>query len=78
HIRVHSSLLAPWYSNPDHIFPSRSLPKPGPAEHDALGPRYVFERIVKHSTKKNGKTRYFVKWEGWGDEDNTWEPAENI
>lgn len=39
----------------------------------------VFEvkRIVAHK-KKGQKIMYFVEWEGYGDEANTWEPEEHF
>ena len=38
---------------------------------------YVVERILDQRTDRDGKT-YLVKWEGYPDEANTWEPEEGV
>jgi len=79
HLKVHTSLLLPWHQNNDTKFPSRSLPEPGPVESDSLGDKWAFERIVKHEkNKRNGVVKYWVKWEGYGDNQNTLELEESL
>jgi hypothetical protein len=38
---------------------------------------YQVERIVR-MRMKNKKAQHLVKWKGWENEDNTWEPRENL
>jgi len=66
HLKVHTSLLAPWHQNNDPKLLSRSLPEPGPVESDSLGYKWAFERIVKHEkNKRNDVVKYWFKWEGY-------------
>ncbi|XP_070073028.1 chromobox protein homolog 1-like [Drosophila takahashii] len=38
---------------------------------------YSVERVENKRTV-NGRTEYYLKWEGYPDSENTWEPAENL
>ena len=39
---------------------------------------YVVEKILKHKITKKNKVEFYLKWKGFNEEDNTWEPAENL
>ncbi|KAJ9529231.1 hypothetical protein QJQ45_007908 [Haematococcus lacustris] len=72
HPVFHVSLLRPYEGNFGHLPPTE------------LGwlddsPQYEVERIVNHRHVRAGKAKeYLVKWKGYDDSDNTWEPASNL
>jgi len=39
---------------------------------------YIVEKILGKKKDKSGQVRYLIKWEGYGDKDNTWEREENV
>lgn len=38
---------------------------------------FKVEKIIDKRKTKRGKIEYLIKWEGYPDEDNTWEPEDN-
>ncbi|KAL1500826.1 hypothetical protein ABEB36_006261 [Hypothenemus hampei] len=39
---------------------------------------YVVEKIIDSRINERGVKEYFLKWIGYDDKDNTWEPEENL
>ena len=46
-------------------------------EAEAEAAEYQVERVAKQRTK-GGVKEYYVKWVGYSDAENTWEPVENL
>jgi hypothetical protein len=56
---------------------SQNSVKPPPIVQPDNEEHYEVEEILD-SKKRRNKTRYLVKWTGFGHEENTWEPIENL
>jgi len=39
---------------------------------------FEVEEIRNKRTNKKGKTEYLIKWKGYPEQENTWEPADNL
>jgi len=39
---------------------------------------YIVERIISKRVSKSGKVEYLLKWQDYSDDENTWEPRENL
>jgi hypothetical protein len=77
HPTFHVSLLRP-FTGPASADPP---PDPGPVAFDQGVPLYTVERILTHRDRSIGRSKvreYLVKWEGFSDESNSWEPDKNF
>lgn len=39
---------------------------------------YEVDTVLNHRTTEEGATEYLIKWQGYDDDHNTWEPEENL
>src|SRR6266403_4458882 len=75
HDVFHASLLNPYHETKAHG-PNFTRPPPDLIEGEE---EYEVERIVAH--RKFGRSKrlqYLIKWKGYPESDNTWEPADQV
>ncbi|KAJ9514384.1 hypothetical protein QJQ45_012391 [Haematococcus lacustris] len=71
HPVFHVSLLRPYTSEHPHL--------PPPVEWLDEAPLYEVEKLLAHRGVRASKARgYLVKWQGYDDSYNTWEPRNNL
>jgi hypothetical protein len=75
HDIFHASLLSPYCKTPSHG-PNFTRPLPELIEGQE---EYEIEAILNHHfTGRPKKLHYLIKWKGYPDSDNTWEPASQV
>jgi hypothetical protein len=77
HPVFHVSLLRPYKENPDR----RGLPIENPEMDNEDPTQYEVEAILAYKLQRAGKRKvhkYLIKWKGYDDTHNSWEPKQNI
>ena len=72
HPVFHISLLEPYHTN---TIPGRKSPTPPPVDIESN--RFIVDKVLD-SKIKNKKVVYLVSWQGYGPDENTWEPYDNL
>ena len=75
HDVFHASLLSPYCEMTAHG-PNYSRPPPDLIEGEE---EYEVEKVVNHRHSGRSRTlQYLIKWKGYPEADNTWEPADQV
>jgi Chromo (CHRromatin Organisation MOdifier) domain len=74
HSVFNESLLTPYIAPK---FPSQTIPRPPPELDEEGVPLYEVEKILSSRKVRRG-TQYLVKWKGYPELENTWEPEQNL
>jgi len=81
HPVFHVNLLRPYYDSMSD-FPSRdAVTRPLPDLNDQGEDEFEVEKMTGKELRTKGRLRvphYFVKWKGYPNSDNTWEPYDNF
>lgn len=43
-----------------------------------MASEYIVDEVLDVRFNSRGKLEYFIKWKGYQDDENTWEPEENV
>jgi hypothetical protein len=73
----HSLQLQAFVPNDDNLFPSRSLPRPGPVVTADGEEEWLIDRIIDERVRGRGR-QYLVRWVGWGAEEDRWLPGREL
>src|SRR6266850_2385780 len=73
HNVFHGSLLLPYHETKEH---GANFPEPAPELIEGQ-PEWEVEKIL-NSRRYRGKKQYLIKWKGYSDTHNSWEPKENV
>ena len=75
HDVFHASLLTPYHETTAHG-PNFTRPPPDLIDGEE---EYEVERIVAHRQfGRSKRLQYLIKWKGYPESDNTWEPADQV